>query len=345
MTELVLSALQGPPPVRRAWYLAAPARRVGRPLAVVVDDTPLVLFRHASGYTALLDRCPHRGTPLSLGRVRDGELECAYHGWRFGADGTCTRVPARTEHQPARAHAAESRPVIEQQGFVWVCPDPEAPSEAPPRFPRLDDQRYAHGVYEATMPAGLLATAENILDVPHTAFLHAGLFRKPPQRAISAKVRRTPTMTEARFEGEETPGGVLGRALLRSDRPIAHSDRFRLPSVAEVEYALGPDIHLMITSALTPVQRRVTRVTAVASLRLKWGARIALALLGPLARWVLWQDQRILGAMTRNLDRFPEQRGTSTEVDLLGPHIARLLRDAGRGQASPEFEREVEMRA
>lgn len=35
-----------------------------------------------------------RLVPLSEGRVEsDGTLQCAYHGWRFGDDGQCTRVP------------------------------------------------------------------------------------------------------------------------------------------------------------------------------------------------------------------------------------------------------------
>ena len=31
---------------------------------------------------------------LSLGRVCDGQLECAYHGWRFAGDGRCVSIPA-----------------------------------------------------------------------------------------------------------------------------------------------------------------------------------------------------------------------------------------------------------
>lgn len=35
-----------------------------------------------------------RLAPLSEGRVEpDGTLSCAYHGWRFAADGTCVAIP------------------------------------------------------------------------------------------------------------------------------------------------------------------------------------------------------------------------------------------------------------
>ena len=55
----------------------------------------------------------------------------------------------------------------------------------------------------------------------------------------------------------------------------------------------------------------------------------------PLFRLALWQDQRIVAAQRRNLARFPTARFTSTALDLMRPHIARLLRD-GPGGVSVE---------
>lgn len=39
--------------------------------------------------------CPHRGLPLSTGRIEDDELVCAYHGLRFGSDGQCRKIPEK----------------------------------------------------------------------------------------------------------------------------------------------------------------------------------------------------------------------------------------------------------
>src|SRR5437764_226212 len=75
------------------WFIAAMSREIrDHPVATTLFGTPLVLFRGASGRVgALLDRCPHRNVPLSLGQVgRDGTLQCAYHGWRFDTAGACT---------------------------------------------------------------------------------------------------------------------------------------------------------------------------------------------------------------------------------------------------------------
>jgi phenylpropionate dioxygenase-like ring-hydroxylating dioxygenase large terminal subunit len=55
-----------------------------QPVAVEVAGEQIVLFRDAHDEIgALLDRCPHRGAALSLGRVgENGCLECPYHGWQ-----------------------------------------------------------------------------------------------------------------------------------------------------------------------------------------------------------------------------------------------------------------------
>lgn len=66
--------------IRNAWYGAATpdetnAAGAGRPLARQVCGERMVRFRCPAGQVAALeDFCPHRGVPLSLGRVCDAEL-------------------------------------------------------------------------------------------------------------------------------------------------------------------------------------------------------------------------------------------------------------------------------
>ena len=46
-------------------------------------------------WSVLLDMCPHRFAPLSIGRYNPDTqcIECPYHGWNFDTDGTLTHVP------------------------------------------------------------------------------------------------------------------------------------------------------------------------------------------------------------------------------------------------------------
>jgi phenylpropionate dioxygenase-like ring-hydroxylating dioxygenase large terminal subunit len=55
-----------------------------------------VVWRGAGGAPRVMsDLCVHRGTALSLGRIQGDELACAYHGWRYAADGRCVAIPRR----------------------------------------------------------------------------------------------------------------------------------------------------------------------------------------------------------------------------------------------------------
>lgn len=106
-----------------------------KPLAVVCEGEDIVLFRDPAGRAlALEDRCPHRRVPLSLGKVQDGRLQCAYHGWTFdGATGACTAIPNLSAHErvPVRYGALAFR-VAEGDGFVQIWRGQALPSDALP---------------------------------------------------------------------------------------------------------------------------------------------------------------------------------------------------------------------
>src|SRR5262245_44940256 len=139
-----LDPILAPPPTKghlsvaklcRYWYVACRSEDLSHaPLARTVLGLPLVLFRNASGAaTALLDRCPHRNVPLSLGRVLpNGRLECCYHGWQFDGEGVCRLIPGLPGEQNVRERRAPACAVREQQGFVWVFPTLDAEPEGAP---------------------------------------------------------------------------------------------------------------------------------------------------------------------------------------------------------------------
>ena len=65
------------------------ARRVARPQGGAV-----AVFRSADGRVfALLDRCPHKGGPLSQGIVLGDSVACPLHNWTIGLTDGCARSP------------------------------------------------------------------------------------------------------------------------------------------------------------------------------------------------------------------------------------------------------------
>lgn len=94
-----------------------------------VGGLPVVLWRAADGRPqALLDRCPHRGLPLSMGTCHKGRIACAYHGWEFDGAGQCLRIPSNVvpEGPPLPRVMARAFEVAEREGRLWVRLEPEA---------------------------------------------------------------------------------------------------------------------------------------------------------------------------------------------------------------------------
>ena len=65
------------------------SRRVSRPQGMAV-----AVFRNDQDQVfALLDRCPHKGGPLSQGIVFGTSVACPLHNWTIGLDTGCARAP------------------------------------------------------------------------------------------------------------------------------------------------------------------------------------------------------------------------------------------------------------
>ena len=316
------------------WYPACRSSDLGRqPVAVPLMERPLVLFRGAGGRpVALLDRCPHRNYPLSLGRVvGGGELECGYHGWRFDGAGDCTCVPGLLDgaaRSPARrvpGHAA-----VDRDGMVWVWGEPDrAPTREPFALPAVDGPGAGEAVLRCDLDATLHAAVENALDVPHTAFAHRGVFRGGARRRLTAVRREVDGGVEVRYLGEPVGFGRFRPA--GATRTFDHWDRFLLPSVAQVEYAVDGWFRLVNTVLHLPMAPVRTRAWFV----VRWWSRLPAAAVRPVVlargRRILGQDAAVLAAQSARIAATGGERFASTDLDLVGNAVWLLLRRAERG--------------
>jgi phenylpropionate dioxygenase-like ring-hydroxylating dioxygenase large terminal subunit len=169
------------PALRRCWHPVALSSEVTEvPTRVWLVGEPLVVVRLAGTLAVFADRCPHRLAPLSAGVVVDGELECAYHGWRFESGGGCTSIPSAGvgARIPPKARAEQPWGVIERDGLVFVAL--EEPIVALPEIdlgpdgPDEEVRTVVMGPYEGRYGAGQLI--DNQIDVSHFAFLHRRTF-------------------------------------------------------------------------------------------------------------------------------------------------------------------------
>lgn len=143
------------------------------PVAVRVLGDDFVLWRDAAGVPrAAPDRCPHRGTRLSLGRVCDGQIECPYHGWRFDGDGRCVAVPALPGFAAPASHGLVTHRLSEAYGLLWLQFEAEATR---PHFEAETDptlRKLNVGPYDVAASAPRIV--ENFLDLAHFGFVHEG---------------------------------------------------------------------------------------------------------------------------------------------------------------------------
>lgn len=160
--------------LRHAWYAAAGSAELqDRPLAKTVLGEPLALYRQQDGRAAaLLDRCPHRFAPLSLGQVDGDSLVCPYHGLGFEADGRCSRVHAQERIPPAAQ--VRSFPVLERYGlvFVWMGPPELADPAQLVEIPQYGAPGWGLSRGEMLFKARLINILDNLVDPAHTTFVH-----------------------------------------------------------------------------------------------------------------------------------------------------------------------------
>ena len=166
------------------------------PLAVQLLERDVVLWRDDGGTVqAFADQCPHRGARLSLGRVHNNRLECAYHGWQFAPGGQCVHMPAMPDFKPAAVHCARRFEAREAQGLVWVRLQAGAEKTGLPVFTAESDSRLRKlncGPYDVAASAPRIV--ENFLDVTHFGFVHEGWLGSRAATAMDDyRVEPTPT--------------------------------------------------------------------------------------------------------------------------------------------------------
>jgi len=255
--------------LRNLWYMAA----LGRPLKPgalrrqMLLGEPVLLGRTRDGCAfALRDICPHRGVPLSAGKMtEENTVECPYHGWRFRTDGVCSAIPSLVEGEdmdPA-AIRVRSYPVREQDGLIWVymaAPGREAatPPDEPPKVPVADAK--PRWVISQTFACGIDHAVIGLMDPAHAPYVHGRWWWRVPLRLKSkdyaplprgfVMLRHAPTKPAYRLLGGDVSTEIT----------------FELPSTRFENIAgtlAGRPIQVSGLTTCTPLDRQTTQVTQI----------------------------------------------------------------------------------
>ena len=331
------------------WYVLAESAELHDDcvLARSVLGEPIAIFRGTDGRAvALPDRCLHRNAPLSRGCVQNGELICPYHGWHYDAGGRVTNIPSQP---PATDYGHRLPPfdVCELDGYVYVRLKRHGPDDIRPwRMHHYGERGWRRIRLRNRFANTITNCVENFIDVPHTAFVHTGIFRSPKGERIVAAVTRADGAVHVSYRNERANLGTWRWFLNPRGAEIRHTDSFWVPNVTCVSYEIGARTFI-ITSQSVPTEAGDGGDTLVyTDLTYNFGLFNDLA--RPLVRWygqrVIDQDVTILAAQMKNIRRYGADF-CDTPPDVIHRYVESLRKAIARGEdprALPPLSREIE---
>ena len=179
--------------VKNAWYVAAWSAEIGRHLTsrTILGEQVLLYRREVGAPVALVDRCPHKLAPLSLGELKGDHIQCGYHGMMFDCSGACVRTPGQQNIPPTAR--VRSFPLLEKYNAVWIwMGDPAlADSARIVEIPHHDeagwglvDGRYLH------FKTNYLNITDNLVDPAHTTYVHKSTIGNAAGEDVGVKVEQ-----------------------------------------------------------------------------------------------------------------------------------------------------------
>jgi phenylpropionate dioxygenase-like ring-hydroxylating dioxygenase large terminal subunit len=288
------------------WYIIAESNELtaNKVIARQICDEWLVCYRGEDGLvTVMPDRCLHRCGRLSDGVVNAGLLKCPYHGWIYDGEGKVVHIPSMSgpPETPLKARTFATR---EQDGYIYVRlldghPDIQPFSMQYYQKPGWKSIRLQH-----VFQNNLSNCVENFIDIPHTAFVHHGIFRSSRNEPITAKIIRRQGEVHVTYRNEKQNLGSFNFLLNPRGQPIIHTDSFFMPNVTFVSYSLASKWQYVITSQSVPISEDETRVYTELSYQLGIWTPLASWIVKRQAKKVIQQDLHVLAQQMHVIKKY-----------------------------------------
>jgi phenylpropionate dioxygenase-like ring-hydroxylating dioxygenase large terminal subunit len=301
--------------LKNLWYMAALSASLapGAMRREMLCAEPVLLGRTRQGKAfALRDICPHRAAPLSAGRIREGEVECPYHGWRFKPDGQCAAIPSVLQDQNIEVNRihVQSYPCREQDGLIWVYFSADQKSEAapildPPKIPiRNGDGNAKPRFVEAQLfPCEADHAVVGLMDPAHGPFVHNSWWWRTEGSMHAKAKHHVPSTRGFTMVTHKPSSNSFGYKILGGD--ISTEIRFELPGLRFEHIRAGRNDVLGFT-AVTPKDDTHTLVTQVFYWTAPW-MNLVRPFFRPFARAFLAQDRKIVEIQNEGLKFSPPQ--------------------------------------
>ncbi len=300
--------------LRGFWYPAILGREVGRRRlrqAMLLGES-LVIGRDAHGRPfALRDACPHRGMPLSYGRLDGDTLECPYHGWRFHVhSGQCREIPSWIPGDKLKVDRiyAGQYPCEQQDGYIWVyVPEGAKRGEPVPPAPCLPifSERYRLTHLSASLPVNVDHGIIGLMDPAHGPFVHQAWWWRS-RRSIQQKEKVFEPIPNGFRIRAHAPSANSGAYKLLGvyGQPITTTIEFVLPNMRFEQIHCG-DKWFSSRATVTPIDSANCRIDFCAAWNVFRRVPFMVSIFGIFARAFIGQDQRTMQMQARGLKTDP----------------------------------------
>ena len=163
--------------IKNQWYAITSSKSIkkNKILALRRFGENLVLYRDSEGTIGCVtDLCAHRGASLQKGCVKDGHIQCPFHGIEYDASGKCVYVPSegKASELDFSRFNLKSYETREIGGIVFAWYGDDKPDSEPDVFDVMTDYLYAWDEMTDHWKVQYSRVIENQLDVSHLAFVH-----------------------------------------------------------------------------------------------------------------------------------------------------------------------------
>lgn len=312
--------------LKHQWMPITTVKKISsKPQRFVLLGIPIVIYKINNQIIALQDRCPHRGAPLSSGKLEGVLLQCPYHGWRFNQSGKCIKIPGLEKKINLADKNVPAYPTQIYMGLVFVCLNKNETTLPLYNISVLNSRKYSSYLIQFELEGDILNIIENTLDATHTHYIHAGLLRHDNKRqTIKANLKVNEHFAEVYYEDKQKQSGLISSLFERNRKSSV--GRFHFPLIVELEYYSKEHLTASFTFYLSPITEKKHRAFLLISYRYHWlTSWVKKLTFLPFIKMALKQDISILTKQENNSIYFPSASYKSTELDLLRPHIERIF--------------------
>ncbi len=252
--------------LRRYWQpvcLASELTEAAPKKRVQIMGEELVVFRLPSKpgdkeirYGCVAEHCPHRGTSLYYGFAEPDGIRCAYHGWKYDAEGKCLEQPFERNPEFKDKVTLRSYPVERLTGILFIY---MGPPEKKPLLPRWDVLVRTDGTrtleVHPVLKCNWLQAMENSVDIIHTYYLHGEVMQQ-----LGNKLGDFYHRPVEDYGWGVSEWGVTKRCVYGGDRPEEeHRPPLVFPNILRIPQSYIEAVHWRV-----PIDDTHTQITVMA---------------------------------------------------------------------------------